>query len=269
MDLSWINQNWVIALVATANTLVLYWQLSALRRKNDFDILRGVDDSIRRRFKDPEHARKFYQLSQRFADANRTFSEAAPEIWHAGGLFERLKCVADLSSEEFRADMAVLRSVVNTYNEIAQHIELGQLDARAFFSKYHLMVLREGWIIEAYSYYESLERNPGRWGLRVMQLLRAARAYHEVNPLHGGDVYLLRSEDGLADENTGCVWRPTNWSAGRKLFMRFLMRLGVRPVSDRGKRAQAALLRQLKSSLENRRRLTAEQPVLALTGTSK
>jgi hypothetical protein len=266
VDFNSLNKNWVVALVATVNTIVLYRQLSALRRKNDFDILREVDNIVGRRFRDVAASDAFYGLSRRFARVNRELSEGPPETWHAVGIIERLNCVADLSHEEYTTDISILRPVVNAYNDLAQQIELGLVDSSSFLSKYHLMILREGWIVEPYAYYESIERNPGRWGLRVMQLLDAARTYHETNPLHGGEVYLLRSEDRRADVNVGCVWRPAAWSKTLRLRHRLLRWFGFRAVSESRKRVQRTLLSSLKASLERWRRLGSHSTALLEAG---
>jgi hypothetical protein len=162
--------------------------------------------------------------------------------------------LSKLSESDWLSDHKLISPVVNALSDLAFLCEVGVVPVKQVLSTYHLVVLREGWIIEPYIYYYTLEKNPGRWGMRALQLLQAARDYHDMNPIHGQVVYILDSESKNLTA-LGMVWdkKPRAWL--ERVILRILWVMGVIPsISERKKRTQHIHLEEIRRRFEHLKR---------------
>ena len=223
----WFNQNWVIAGATLSGALfaglVLLRQLTALNRKNKFDLLQYVAKRMSQRFDPPvspetrRHrkrrpssrsvressgdgrpdlvatGKKFYALKNRFRGVISTLPE---EVRNCRGHGNHLRCLAariavirDLPRSVRQEDFETIRQYVNAVNDVAEMVEAGLVDVGYFLGKYHLALVREVYIAEPYICYLNLYTSSGRWGMRVLRVGEMARNYNDISPIHRQPIF--------------------------------------------------------------------------------
>lgn len=230
------------------SALLVIRQLSALRRRNEFDIFAVTGSKMGTRFKDLPDANgenAFYALRHRFPRETRTSTD------YQRSLVERVRVVRNLSEADYRADLKIVGRVVNVLNEVAEVVDNKYVDHHKLLARYHLLLLREVFIVEPYIIHEVVLQTRGRWGMRVLQLGGMARAYNDMNPVHRRSVYYLRHQSDDADY--GPIHEPPNLQGIRRLKRAWwAMRratMGYPSITERTKRRQNDMLDRLRDRL--------------------
>jgi hypothetical protein len=255
------TRDW-LAPVATLITglitaILVIRQLSALRRRNEFDILSDVGDRLRVRFRHldaKDGAHPFYALRHRFEhvlSARDTHTQRAYER----GLADRVRAFGKLTEAEYRADLAIVEPVVNLLNEVAEVVDNRYVDHHKLLARYHLLLIREVFIAEPYVIREVVLGTRGRWGMRVLELGWMARRYNDMNPLHRRSVFYLR--DQYADEDYGAIHGPPEIDGPRTARRAWwAIRRSVRGyprIDERTKRRQNDMISRLGDLLQEAR----------------
>lgn len=228
-------------------------QLSALRRRNEFDILVVIGSRMRERFASTNHAdsqREFYGLRGHFAQIS-TGRATHKQHEYERGLADRVKALSQLSETEYRQALTLVEPIVNVLNEVAEVIDNRYIAHHKILARYHLLIIREVFIAEPFIVSEVVLGTRGRWGMRVVELGRVARRYNDMNPIHRRSVFFLRDRD--ADKAYGAIHeqpptdglhrlRLASWAVRRHLF-------GYPRITERTKRRQKAMLRRLDDRL--------------------
>ena len=164
--------------------------------------------------------------------------------------------IESLSHDEWADDFEkYIRPVVNTFSDIASYCEINVLPVRQFLASHHLTVLREGWMVEPYIYHYTIVKNPGRWGMRALQLLEAARFYHDMSPIHNGPVYAQNTSD-TDTSSVGFVWSEKPTSIYLKVFQKIFWLLKLLPtISNGNKLKQQKAIQKLSLWLSHNSRL--------------
>jgi hypothetical protein len=228
-------------------------QLSALKRRNEFDILGVIGGRMRERFAHVEHTdgeHPFYSLRRHVAHVP-TGRATHKQNEYECGLADRVKVLSKLSEDEYREGLDLVEPVVNVLNEVAEAIDNRNVDHSKILARYHLLIIREVFIAEPFIVSEVVLGTRGRWGMRVVELGRLARKYNDMNPIHRRSVFFLRNRD--ADEAYGTIHEQPQtdglhhvqlawWTIRRHLF-------GYPRITERTKRRQNAMLRRLTDRL--------------------
>lgn len=260
----WYEQSWVqTALQSTAIAAVgfiqiwyIWRQLSAVRKKNAFDVFNAVAERMSKRF-GATSSEEFYSLSEsRFSGLKNFAQRDSDYLFPSPLLLERIRAIRELPTDVWAKDFKKIQPICNALSDIAALIEFGVVSSKQFLSTYHLIVLREGWIMEPFIYDYSLFRNPGRWGMRVLQLLECARQYHEENRLHSHmPVYILDAKTNKPRLSLPAVWQTPHRPTLTRITRNLAWRTGLIPkVSQRKKYRQMLLLGEVKSEFEHRER---------------
>jgi len=96
---------------------------------------------------------------------------------------------------------------VSEMNDIAELVEARIMDPVDFLRKRHYAVMREAYVVEPFILWRSSQPAAGRWGMRVLALAAAARAFHWSDPLHcGKDVEALGPRERAAFTGKDGTW---------------------------------------------------------------
>lgn len=242
---------------AAVSATLIVRQLSALRRRNEFDVLSALGERLHDRFRRPtdrpsgdEHP--FYALRWRFSEVPRGDTRSRRE--HERDVVCRVKRLSELDYEdEYQRDLAVLEPVVNALSELGEAVDHGYVSSSRLLSRYHLLIIRASWIIEPYVISEVVLGARGRWGMRVLELGSMARAYNDMNPIHRRSVYFLRSR--AADKGFGVMYeapRLDGWGKFTAVWWALRRRtLGYPRISERSKRRQNRMLERYHDRLKD------------------
>lgn len=279
------TRDWLAPLATLITGLVaailVIRQLSALRRRNEFDILEVIGGRMRERFASmdrTEGEHPFYAL-RRHVEKVTTGRATHKQDEYERGLADRVKALSQLSEDQYRQGLKLVEPVVNVLNEVAEVVDNRYVDHHKILARYHLLIIREVFIAEPFIISEVTLGTRGRWGMRVVELGRLARKYNDMNPIHRRSVFFLRHQD--ADEAYGTIHEQPRTEGLRRLRLalwsvrRHL--LGYPRITERTKRRQNAMLRRLEDRLGDlgvvRRPLRSHEPQPApleapgLTGT--
>jgi hypothetical protein len=228
-------------------------QLSALRRRNEFDILGVIGGRMRERFAhiepaDGEHP--FYALREHF-DQFRASRATHKKHEYERGLAESIRELSRLSESQYLEGLKLVEPVVNVLNEVAEVIDNRYADHQKILARYHLLIIREVFIAEPFILSEVVLGTRGRWGMRVVELGRLARSYNDMNPLHRRSVFFLRNQN--ADKAYGTIHeQPQTDGLSRLRLVWWTVRrhlLGYPRITERTKRRQNAMIRRFQDRL--------------------
>lgn len=251
------TRDWLAPLATLITGLVagvlVIRQLSALRRRNEFDIFGVIGGRMRERFAHTEHTQgehPFYALRHHFAHVSIGKATHKQDEYERG-LVERIEALSRLTEGQYREGLKLVEPVVDVLNEVAEVVDNRYVDHHKILARYHLLIIREVFIAEPFILSEVVLGTRGRWGMRVVELGRMARKYNDMNPIHRRSVFFLRNQD--ADKAYGAIYEQPRtdglhyprlawWAIRRHLF-------GYPRITERTKRRQNAMLRRLADRL--------------------
>jgi hypothetical protein len=251
----WYNQTWTLALVGAVSAGIVAWQLRSSRRRDSFDAWRIALDILRDRLPRGRvnGENEFYAIRHRFVSNGSSMAGVLPRWGRLGyrqSVVARLEIVRKLSDDEREHDIAIIWPVVNRLNDVAELLNYGYVDQRRILAKYHENLIRDLHILEPYIYYENIFGAKARWGMRVLQLGEIARKYNDRNPIHRRPVFF---RTGIrTDLQYGAIYRAPEgvaWSICRPLHFVRRKLLGYPGVSDRAKRSQNRVMRQIQDEV--------------------
>lgn len=251
----WYNQTWTLAVVGALSAAFVAWQLRLSRRRDNFDAWRIALTILHDRLPQTQvnGENQFYALRRRFSSDGSSRSGVLPEWGSAGyrrSVVTRLEIITMLNDEDRERDMEIIWPVVNRLNDVAELLNYGYINPRQILAKYHENFIRDLHILEPYIYYENIFGAKARWRMRVLQLGEIARKYNDRNAIHRRPIFFRK---GLStDLRYGPVYRAPQgayWRLMRPIYFLLTKLFGHSGVTDRAKRAQNRVLRQIQDEL--------------------
>jgi hypothetical protein len=259
--MSWINQNWIVAVATFLNALLVGFQVRLANRRNEYDTVQHTNDRFKNRLPAAEAGGPgaFYGLRYRFKpEAEESLTAVNPQwgrLHYHRSLLERLNRICRLSDEQLRKDLVIIEPMVNKLNDLAETIDFRFIDHNKVLAKYHVAIIRDVFIIEPYIYHQVFFRERNRWGFRVLQLGDVARRYNDMNPVHRRNIYFVKDHRG--DDKYGPIYpQPDSpvlwmhrlgWTLRRVLF-------GYPTITQRAKRRQNKYAERLQEDTRHLRR---------------
>lgn len=251
---SWYNQSWLSSVVGVLAMLLNTWlvvhQLRLMRRKDDFELYRAMDERMRACARLRTEAYKVAQQNYSRGSESRTLRVAARSAEHRKRLIEQLTTISRLSEQERSNMFEAIHELVNTLNDVAEALEFGTIDTRRFMAKHHIGIIRDAFVLEPMILWANIFGGRTRWGLRVLQLGRVARQYNDLNKIHRQPVALRwNSSDGVGDD-FGYALPALRLMWHEALCYDLRSRLGLYPrISESLKHRQNAWIAELATDL--------------------
>jgi hypothetical protein len=82
-------------------------------------------------------------------------------------------------------------SVVGELNSWGQYVEEKLFDKRLYLSAFHTQLIRLGYLLEAFTEWET-SRTGTRYGKRILRMAELAKRYHSLHPLHRATVVKIQ-----------------------------------------------------------------------------
>lgn len=213
----------VQALVLIVTLIFAYKQLRQVVRNSQFDAvhrMQQIMDSFRE-----ERKKLFESLPLDLMLHSSQFPKKPPHRWRLTHISEgehRAMLLTDkqrIALNSLTPDQIELcRTVINYLNDIGQMVEDGFIPKDVFFGKYHLVVIRCCYLIEAVRRHIEEQIEGGNYGQRLLRLRHHATCYNDIMPKHRDVVVYIRNskERKLVYESpTGGLLRRFVWTLCR------------------------------------------------------
>jgi hypothetical protein len=192
-------QDWFGPVLTIVGLIFVVVELRGSNKKNQYDFLTTARDIFQNRKQNPNYQKIFTEIEQQFKAIPHLSDETA-------FLLQQMRFLNAMDERVFNGQMKIVHEMVNCYGDIAELLVLKDIDARVIFAKWHLMIIRELYLIEPYIYLKNI-RSGGRWGQRALRMAELAKKFNDLSPIHHEPVYLLENS-GQNDTFYGAIYRP-------------------------------------------------------------
>lgn len=242
------------AIAALISVLYVARQVLVGAKANQLAVLLEVHRVFRARLPNESNGDEnaFYALRHAFnaAEAPDGWSESA----YREGIVARVRIVAGRARSDdaqYRREVALVKHVVNAYNDVADLVDNDLVEVEPVLKTYHLPMIREMFIAEPYLWHEAVVLGRGRWGFRALRLGEIAREYHRMNPIHRGTV--------AADDDKAPILARLEPTRVRRLAWWLRRRfIGYPRITHRSKLQQMRTAETFRRALESEIRRGAE-----------